>query len=304
MCTCPLDAWPAGPHRPDRRPVFSPRESYTGARPFPLRCGQCMQCRIRRVREFAVRGFHEASLHEANSFLTFTYDEAHLPPGGSLLKSEAQKLKKRMRYVEGPFRSILSGEYGDKRLRPHFHMIRFGEDYMADREPVRRSEKGELLFRSATVQKSWPYGEVLIGACNLKSIEYTCRYAVKKITGELAQERYLRREVDPATGELREWYVEPEFCLFPLKPGLGRPWLDAYEGDTFKGFITVDGVKRPVPQYYIDHWEESRALRLKLARKADARAHADNNTDARLLVRHELGELRARDLRRALDASL
>ena len=38
-------------------------------------CGQCIGCRLERSRQWAIRCVHEASLHEANSFITLTYSQ-------------------------------------------------------------------------------------------------------------------------------------------------------------------------------------------------------------------------------------
>ena len=66
-----------------------------------LPCGQCIGCRLERSRQWAVRCLHEASLHENNSFITLTYDEASMPPGGSLCYRDFQLFMKRLRKVTG-----------------------------------------------------------------------------------------------------------------------------------------------------------------------------------------------------------
>ena len=49
-----------------------------------LPCGQCIGCRLERSRQWAMRCLHEASLYDRNAFITLTYDDSNLPPGGSL----------------------------------------------------------------------------------------------------------------------------------------------------------------------------------------------------------------------------
>ena len=39
----------------------------------PIKCGQCMECRLAYSREWAIRISNEAQMHERNSFLTLTY---------------------------------------------------------------------------------------------------------------------------------------------------------------------------------------------------------------------------------------
>ena len=51
-----------------------------------VKCGQCIGCRLERSRQWATRCMHEASLHDCNSFVTLTYDEAHAPVDHTLQK--------------------------------------------------------------------------------------------------------------------------------------------------------------------------------------------------------------------------
>ena len=64
---------------------------------FELPCRQCIGCRLERSRQWAMRCLHEASLHDANSFITLTYDDEHVPPGGSLRYRDFQLFMKRLR---------------------------------------------------------------------------------------------------------------------------------------------------------------------------------------------------------------
>ena len=80
---------------------------------------------------------HEASLHERNCFLTLTFDDLHLPASGSVNVRDVQLFLKRFRkaltYRNMKIRFFACGEYGDKNLRPHYHLIIFGYDFADDR---------------------------------------------------------------------------------------------------------------------------------------------------------------------------
>jgi hypothetical protein len=248
---------------------------------------------------------HEAQCHDRNSFLTLTYDDAHLPRDRSVSVREVQLFKKRLRDGLGPFRDMTSGEYGDRTLRPHYHSLIFGLDF-DDKVFWRRSPSGEILYRSATLEKFWPFGEALIGAVTFQSAGYVARYTMKKSKGDEDADRYRRCEVDPATGELREWFVAPEFLVMSRRPGLGAEWYERFRAEVFPSdFLVVDGRKVPVPRFYTDRLAadaERDALRVKARRKLNGFRHAADNTDSRLLVRDEWQELRARRLVRSLDA--
>lgn len=300
-CLCPLDAWPAAPGSDDRRPVFSPTRSYQGAKAFSLPCGQCVGCRLDKRESWAVRILHEASLYDANCFVTWTYADEFLPADGSLSIAEVQKAFKRLRHEVGSCRNVTCGEYGSLNARPHYHSILFGHDFRSERYPWKRSEVG-VLFRVPTLEKVWPYGHVLVGEVTRESAGYVAGYVRKKLNGERGAEALKRRVVDPATGEVREWKVAPEFFIMSRRPGIGAGWFERFKCDAFPSdFLIVDGKKVSVPRYYLAKLAELERAAIVAERKRKALKHADNNRDSRLLVRNEVGELKARRLVRSLD---
>ena len=90
-------------------------------------CGRCVGCRLERSRQWSVRIMHESQLHAENSFITLTYDDAHVPSDYSLRYPDFQKFMKRLRKHTGlPIRYYMCGEYGETFSRPHFHSCIFG----------------------------------------------------------------------------------------------------------------------------------------------------------------------------------
>jgi hypothetical protein len=260
-----------------------------------------------RAREWAVRAVHEASQHEHNYFVTLTYDDDHLPADRSVSLRELQLFKKRLRSGQGPFRDLSCGEYGDQNLRPHYHSLIFGlQDGLPDLYPWSKSKSGDMLYRSATLEKYWTVGFAYIGHVTLESAGYVARYSIKKSQGKRQPDRYLRTAIDPTTGEVREWYVAPEFLTMSKKPGLGAGWFEKYKADAFPSdFLVVDGKRVPVPRFYLNRLAKDdafQALRVQAKRKLNGFKHADNNTERRLLTRHESQQLRAKRLHRSHDA--
>lgn len=286
----------------------------------------------------AVRAVHEAQMHSAQGrgscFVTFTFDDAHLPADRSLSVPFVQRFHYRLRQLIGPFRFLLSGEYGERDQRPHYHAIYFGHDFAQDRYPWKRSAGG-LLYRSPTLESAWPYGHCLLADFTLGTGRYTAGYAVKKAAGDEDETRYSR--VNPETGEV--YQVAREFLLASLRPGLGAEWFKAFKSDVFPAdFLVVEGRRVPVPRYYLkllakDEAASAEAVRLdrkagSLAARVAWQDPRDNlarmtreereayrerhrvaapflsgdNGDSRLLVKHELAELRAKLLVRELDA--
>lgn len=244
--------------------------------------------------------YHEAMGHDANSFITLTYDDAHLPLDGSISKRAMQLFWKRLRKATGAkIRYFCCGEYGDDKGRPHYHAIIFGWDFSSDRY-LWANRRGRPTYRSPTLELVWPYGSSEIGTVTPASAGYCARYCLKKITGKPAEAYYGRPH--PVTGEI--FQVMPEFATMSSKPGLGGAWFDQFESDAFPSdFVIVDGSKRPVPPYYTRKLAEKELLAVQWKRKAAARTpqRQADSTPERLETREELQLLRAKQLKREVD---
>lgn len=173
-----------------------------------LPCGKCSECISKRAVEWATRCRHEISLHKENCFITLTYDDENLP-SHTLVKEDFQKFMKRLRkHTKKKIRYIMSGEYGSKTYRPHFHSIIFGWS-PSNQKLNRYAPSGEPLFTSPILEKLWPYGYHSIGTANEKTAFYIASYALKgkkhtlpdPITGELIQvSDYMQCSKRPAIG--------------------------------------------------------------------------------------------------------
>ncbi len=54
--------------------------------PQRVPCGQCINCRLEKARQWAVRCVHEAQLYAQNCFITLTYSDEHIPQDHSIQK--------------------------------------------------------------------------------------------------------------------------------------------------------------------------------------------------------------------------
>lgn len=132
-------------------------------------------------------------MHEFSSFWTFTYDDEHLPPHGSLCPRHVQLFLKRFRQRQGPdrlCRYFFVGEYGDETFRPHYHAALFGVSEM----------------EVPAVQDAWGLGHVVGGFLSWQSAAYVAGYVTKKMTS-------------PDDPRLKGRY--PEFARMSLRPGIG-----------------------------------------------------------------------------------
>lgn len=253
-----------------------------------------------RARDWATRIHHEAQLHEANSFLTLTYDPAHLPIDQSVSVRTLQLFMKRLRKAVGKVRFFGCGEYGEQHWRPHYHVIIFGHDF-PDKKLWRRAPSGHYLYRSASLEKVWTLGNCEIGNVTHQSAGYVARYVIKKVTGDAADQHYTR--FNEITCDLTR--LKPEFICMSSNPGIGRGWYDKYADDAFPSdFVVIEGKKHPVPRYYKKQLGDRDALAVTAERKARARIGAEHSTDSRLLVRQESATHRANQLKRELEEDI
>lgn len=257
-----------------------------------LPCGQCDGCRIERSRQWAVRCMHEAQMHEQNTFVTLTYNEAHLPATGGLVYRDFQLFMKRLRkkFKERKIRFFACGEYGSLNERPHFHAIVFNLDF-SDKVLFKRARTGEELYTSASLQSLWrdkggdDIGFTTCGAVTLGSAAYVARYVMKKRKRGSANPH--RTGINLETGEVVQ--NEDEFIRMSLKPGIGKAWYDKYKSDVFpEDFVVINGKKMKPPKYYVKMLsEEDKEMYDKLIDERMDAAH-ENRLDAtpdRLAVR-------------------
>lgn len=216
-------------------------------------CGQCFGCRHDRARHWAARIQHEAQQWNDNCFLTLTYEDEKMPRlftggPGTLVKAHFQKFMKRLRhhFKDTRIRYYGCGEYGDENERPHYHLCCFNLSF-SDQE-LYRHNNGYPLFISETLNKLWGYGFATIGQLTYETAAYTSRYCLKKITGPLAHEHYLRVDDYGVC-----YWLEPEFTLMSRRPGIGREWIDQFQSDVYPSDevpIPGSGTHKGVPRYY------------------------------------------------------
>lgn len=184
-----------------------------------------------------MRCMHEAAMHEENCFLTLTYDEEHVPEGGSLRKSDYQDFMKRLRRAIEPrkVRYFHVGEYGSRTQRPHYHALLFGWG-PPDREKF-TVRGGYPVFTSELLSRLWPLGLHEIGSVTPQSAGYVAKYIRKRFTGSWAKRVYGERE--------------PEYATMSRNPGIGASWIDKYGPEVYpEDACVVSGVKVKPPRYY------------------------------------------------------
>lgn len=166
---------------------------------YMVRCGRCRPCRIRRKQAWVGRLRLESLCHEYQRFLTLTYRKEDVPE--KLPVKHLQDFLKRYRYYYGPCRYFAVGEYGEKNLRPHWHLIIYGQPPI----PAAIGTKHGAPWED---NKAWSLGYSWDGEVTPDSIGYVSGYTLK---GTAKHEREFR-----------------PFCRQSLKPGIGFSRIAAF----------------------------------------------------------------------------
>jgi len=295
-CYYPL----TGYQGPDGALVFNKTDSIGNE--MEVACGQCLGCRVDRSKTWAARCVHEAQMHQQNAFITLTYDNEHVPYGGTLVKEHFQKFMKRTRsrHEGKKIRFFHCGEYGTLG-RPHYHACMFGLDY-PDR--VEHSVQNDITtYISDELTETWGKGFATCGELNYQTAAYTARYIMKKITGDKAKEHYER--LVPDTGEIIQ--LEPEYVTMSLKPGIGYEWYQKYKTDVFPSDETPipgKGVYPGVPKYYehlLRKEDPDTYEKVKNRRRKHFRERQHEYTEERLLTKEKVKKAQLNQLRRNLE---
>ena len=253
-------------------------------------CGQCIGCRLEYARVWGARLAHEVAFLEEcfgiySSFITLTYDEEHVPYGGTLVKPHLQDFFKRFRWhlaQEEPPREIryyAAGEYGstcpshgvkDCTLcgpiqRPHYHAIILGFDF-PDKKCLGYRD-GYAVYESEFLAKLWKKGSHEIGSFSFDAGVYVASYMLAKFKGKEYDVADYYCKYLPAIDAWMD--LEPEFATMSLKPGIGKDWMEKYVNDLYPHDqcpIPGRGTFGKPPKYYdsiyeISHPEELEAIK-------------------------------------------
>lgn len=307
-CYSPTTVWVR--HNSVDKRFYYRKPTHFDSVPKSVPCGKCINCRIRRARDWATRICLEAHLHPLGTsfMINPTYDPEHLPAGGTLVSDEVTRFIERLRYRTAlPLRFVGCGEYGDKGQRPHYHVIVFGltlDGVDGGLRHIGASKSNVPQFKHRLFTEVWGKGRVVASRFEPGAASYVAGYVVKKLGGQ-QEDEFLRRErIDPDTGVVSTYQVEPEYFRMSRRPGIGHGFFEKYPRSMFpSGFVLIgdrnDRRKVPIPAYFgkqlwkvdmdahDDHYEamEERALQRE-------RDHPEEYTERRLQTFREIAEAR------------
>lgn len=183
-----------------------------------VQCGRCLACQRRKKMSWTLRCLLENSEHAYRNFVTLTYAPQNYP--GTLDVEHIQLFLKRLRKsARQPVRYFISGEFGPKTNRAHWHGLIW----------MRTMPEGLRLC------DVWGLGHVREGSITAASAQYVVRYNTAKTEDRetLMSRRpgiglpYLRRFAAKLAEKVPEMAYYPPVVTFEKKSW----WLDrsAYE---------------------------------------------------------------------------
>lgn len=172
--------------------------------------------------------------HEA-SFLTLTYADDHCPPGGNVDRDHLylflKLLRKKLALDFGKRITYYAvGEYGRKRLRPHYHLCIFGHSFEPGYYDYESLKEGKGILG-----ESWERGAIHVA----RFTQASGRYATK----HLAKVSYERERIE-ALG------LVPEFSSCSRRPALGLRYVRETLGPRYttnKAAIEEAALNQDVP---------------------------------------------------------
>lgn len=219
---------------------FAPR--YITKLGYAVPCGKCFECREKKSEEWAFRLMAERSLHEQACMITLTYDDEHLPADRAVHKEDVQLFLKRLRERIKPkkVRVFYCGEYGERRGRPHYHVLLFGYDF-PDRLPFRRDNKGTMLYRSPMLEASY---RLWNGRKVAPLWDKGYSTIVAELTVEVCKYVALYLQKPPVDGRARP------FVHMSNRPGIGADYVQPQALVTDK--LVFGGKWIKLPRYFLN----------------------------------------------------
>lgn len=155
-------------------------------------CGQCSECLYRRRNEWVFRLSHELITQKNQAiFLTFTYDDEHLPEDRQVSVRDCQLFMKRLRkyYPDKKLKYFIASEYGTRTRRPHYHAIIYGLT-------VDDTKKAKRLYANELYKNVWKNGFCYVDIVNIFVIRYVAKYIVKNFM-ETRRKDYINNMITP-----------------------------------------------------------------------------------------------------------
>ena len=259
-------------------------------------CGQCIECRLSKSREWALRIMLEAQAYEHNYFVTLTYNDDNLPlvdefdPSTGEFRPDVPTLEKKAlsgfvkrlrskcedKFGHSGIKFFGCGEYGELHQRSHYHICLMNMPDLRDDFIFFSRENNITLYRSPFIESCWldkeyrlPIGFVTVGELTWDSAAYTARYIMKKQLGKNSTKNLIKKNL--ALGFSDTVLREPEFVLMSRRPGIAHDYFESHADELYDHDCIVakfgDRVYDVKPPIYFDRLYDNVYSSLDHARK-------------------------------------
>lgn len=147
-------------------------------------CNKCLLCKQKKQNEYVFRASMEQCMYEVPPyFFTLTYKPECLPYHGELCYKDVQDFFKRLRRswdrrgIKHSIRYIVSGEYGSKKGRPHYHVILYNNPYAASESTPHLHKMFEMDVFKTWSKMEWQSYD--FGQCHGGAVAYAVKYISK-----------------------------------------------------------------------------------------------------------------------------
>lgn len=255
-------------------------------------CGDCLGCLTSKRLQWQFRLEQEFLSCKFSAFLSFTYDDQHLPiielDNGTtqsfLQKKVLQDLIKRMRYYSSllygaSFRHYSCGEYGETdglTHRAHYHVILF-----TDNQQLRDNLEKICLL-------SWKFGRIDVTSVSGGTFGYMTMDIMKSFDKSL-KKNFIEDEF--VLDYCDRLHIQRPFKLMSTKPFIGYAYLESakfYHKELRNPYVQLmNGVKVSLPEIYKKHLISNSYEKAKLQIKREEELFEDESRRNEL-ARYEL----------------
>lgn len=212
-------------------------------------CRECSLCRERAINDWVGRNIAESKTAIACHAVTLTYgrngaNDVDHERATLLTYSDIQKYLKLLRRHGYPVRYHVTGEYGSKKGRAHWHIML----YWLDKVPPHELDKNFM-------EDHWPHGWSYWTEPSFHAIRYNCKYIMKGM-GEEERQGHMAMSKKPPLGtayfrELAEQYVREG--LAPQTPEYRFPEVRRRKKDGTEEVIPFWLKDRPL-EMFLEHF--------------------------------------------------
>jgi len=176
-----------------------------------IACRQCWQCREQAINDWVGRNIAESKTSTACHAVTLTYgrnsaNDVDHERAVILTYSDVQKYLKLLRRHGYPVRYFVTGEFGSKKGRAHWHIMLYWQQ-----------DVPEHVLDQNFMEQHWPHGWSFWTKPTAHAVRYNCKY-IQKDMGEAERQGHLAMSKKPPLGVAYFQHVAEQYVRQGLAP--------------------------------------------------------------------------------------